>query len=106
MLPRCSPEDIRDGDDHNFADSGESLQRRTVKIRRLSLNEFDSRSMDAQSIMAELRGLFSWHERAYFGEVNFVGARVSSGERTEKNESGEERKTGAVRAYPRWRTFL
>jgi hypothetical protein len=33
MLPRCSPEDIRDGDDHNFADSGESLQRRTVKIR-------------------------------------------------------------------------
>jgi hypothetical protein len=76
MLPRCSPEDIRDGDDHNFADSGESLQRRTVKIQRLRLNEFDSRSMDAQSIMVELRGLFSWHGRAYSGEVKFAGARV------------------------------
>jgi hypothetical protein len=76
MLPRCSPKDIRDGDDHNFADFGESLQRRTVKIWRLRLNEFDSRSMDAQSIMAELRGLFSWHGRAYSSEVKFTGARV------------------------------
>jgi hypothetical protein len=68
MLPRCSPEDIRDGGDHNFADSGESLQRRTVKIRRLRLNEFDSRSMDAQSIMAELRGFSLWLGEAYSGE--------------------------------------
>jgi hypothetical protein len=59
VLPRCSPEDIGDRDDHNFADSGESLHRRTMKIRRL--NELQSNSFNsvAYLIMAELWELLS-----------------------------------------------
>jgi hypothetical protein len=59
VLPRCSLEDIGDRYDHNFADSGESLQRRMVKIRRL--NELQSNSFNsvAYLIMAELRELLS-----------------------------------------------
>jgi hypothetical protein len=52
------------------------LQRGTAKIHRL--NELQSNSFNrvAYLFMAELRGLFSWHGRAYSGEVKFAGARV------------------------------
>jgi hypothetical protein len=88
MLPRCSPEGIRDGDDRNFTDFGEWLQRRMAKIRRL--NELQSNSFNrvAYLIMAELRGLLSWLGEPYSGDMKFTRARVSV---TYKNKRERER---------------
>jgi hypothetical protein len=52
------------------------LQRGTVKIHRLNELQSDSFNRVAYIFMAELQGLFSWHGRAYSGEVKFAGARV------------------------------
>jgi hypothetical protein len=89
MLPRCSPEDIRGGDDRNFANSGELLQRRTAKILRLNEIQSDSFNRAAYLIMAELWGLLLWLREAYSGEVKFTEARVLV---TCKNSREKERR--------------
>jgi hypothetical protein len=79
MLPRCSPEDIRDIDDHNFADSGETLQRRTVQIRRLNKLQSNSFISSWQSSGDSYRGLGQPLATAR----NSAEARVSGSEREE-----------------------
>jgi hypothetical protein len=65
------------------------LQRGTAKIHRLNELQSDSFNRVAYIFMAELRGLFSWHGRAYSGEVKFAGARVCGHlQRRERERTG------------------
>jgi hypothetical protein len=63
------------------------LQRGTAKIHRLNKLQSDSFNRVAYIFMAELRGLFSWHGRAYSGKVKFSRARVCG---SDEKSFGEE----------------
>jgi hypothetical protein len=56
-LSRCSKSSIMDGADRNLADSGELLQRGTVKIRRLRPPSHDYSLREILCVEAELQGL-------------------------------------------------
>jgi hypothetical protein len=101
MLPRCSPEEIKDGDDRNFADSGELPQRGTAKIRRLRPPSLDSSLLEVLCIEADLRSITAELRTASRDDDESwpdLGFRSTCRTR-------EKRRTRASRGFP-WQRFI
>jgi hypothetical protein len=100
MLPRCSPEEIRDEDDRNFADSSELPQRGMAKIHRLRPPSLDSSLLEVLCVEADLRSITGASDGLNRQRWILAGARVS----VYVQNSGK-RRTIASRVLP-WRRFI